>query len=88
MNKLRNEKVDWLVKNCETYNGYYTQYKAKHCIASGLPLYDHDTAEKMVADKLYSVTRAKREKVNIDQTKVCGWYRMCNGYIPLFKGGD
>lgn len=74
-----------LTKTPASYNEYYKTYKAAHCKLTGLPLYNHNTAEQMITDNLYSQTRAKKERVIIDETAVCGWYRVYNGYIPLFK---
>ncbi|MBQ7131222.1 MAG: hypothetical protein IJO29_01500 [Oscillospiraceae bacterium] len=74
-----------LEQRADNYSKYYKTYKAAYCRTTGLPLYNHDTAEQMVADGLYSKTRAAKEKVDIDDTDVCGWYRTYNGYVPLFR---
>lgn len=79
------KKVDCLKRTPDSYNSYYKTYKAVHCRQTGLPMYDHKTAEFMVNAELYSKSRAKKCKVEIDEATVCGWYRMYNGYVPLFK---
>lgn len=77
--------MNYLEKTKESYNSYYKQYKAAWCKKSGLPMYTKNDWGKIEKDELYSVTRAMRAKVEIDKTAVCAWYRMPNGYIPLFK---
>lgn len=77
--------MNYLEKTKESYNSYYKQYKAAWCKKSGLPMYTKNDWGKIEKDELYSVTRAMRAKVEIDKTAVCAWYRLANGYIPLFK---
>ena len=77
-----------LRQTSESYNSYYKTYRAKWCKQTGLPMYskkDWDTIEK---ERLYTRSRAKKEKVNIDTETVCAWYRRQNGYTPLFKEKD
>lgn len=76
--------MNYLEKTKESYNSYYNQYKAAWCKKSGLPMYSKNDWDKIERDELYSVTRAQRARVAIGTT-VCAWYRMANGYIPLFK---
>lgn len=77
--------MNYLEKTKESYNSYYKQYKATWCKKSGLPMYAKKDWNIVEEQELYSVTRAKRAKVEIDAGSVCAWYRMPNGYIPLFK---
>jgi len=77
--------MNYLEKTKESYNSYYKQYKAAWCKKSGLPMYTKNDWSKIEKDELYSVTRAMRAKVDIDKTTVCAWYRMPNGYTPLFR---
>ena len=77
--------MNYLEKTKESYNSYYNQYKAAWCKKSGLPMYSKNDWGKIEKDGLYSVTRAMRARVKIDTETVCAWYRMANGYIPLFK---
>ena len=77
--------MDYLEQTRESYNFYYKMYRAEWCKKSGLPMYarkDFATVEK---ERLYTRSRAKKEKVQIDETAVCAWYRRSNGYTPLFK---
>ena len=78
-------KIDFLEKTSESYNSYYNLYKAGWCRLTGLPMYSKKEFPLIEAARLYTVSRAKREKVQIDTSVVRGWYRMANGYTPLFK---
>lgn len=79
------EKTDYLEKTHDSYNSYYRLYKAEWCRKSGLPMYEKKQFFAVEAERLYSISRAKKEKVQIDTSTVCGWYRMHHGYTPLFK---
>ena len=79
------KKEDYLKQTPDSYNSYYKTYKAVHCRQTGLTMYNHKTAELMVNAELYSKSRAKKCKVEIDETTVYGWYRVQQGYVPLFK---
>ena len=74
-----------LIKTSESYNDYYKQYKAEWCRKTGLPMYSRKEFETIEKQGLYTITRAKKCKVQIDTTKVCAWYRRPNGYAPMFK---
>ena len=74
-----------LIKTNESYNSYYKQYRASWCRKTGLPMYSRKEFESIEKEGLYTITRAKRCKVQIDTTKVCAWYRRPNGYVPMFK---
>ena len=74
-----------LIKNHESYNDYYKQYRASWCRKTGLPMYSRKEFETIEKEGLYTITRAKKCKVQIDTTKVCAWYRRLNGYVPMFK---
>lgn len=76
--------MNYLEKTNESYNSYYKLYKAEWCKKSGLPMYNKKDWAIIKEANLYSISRAKKEKIKIDPT-VCGWYRMQNGYCPLFK---
>lgn len=74
-----------LIKTHESYNDYYKQYRASWCKKTGLPMYSRKEFETIEKEGLYTITRAKKCKVQIDTTKVCAWYRRLNGYVPMFK---
>ena len=77
---------DLLEKNEQTYNSYYHLYRAEYCKATGLPMFSGKTAfTDCVREGFYTRTRAKVLKIQIDDTRPVGWYRMKNGYAPLFK---
>ena len=78
-------KVNYLEKTRESYNEYYKTYRAAWCKKSGLPMYSKKDFEKVEREGLFTVSRAKKEKVVIDTRTVCGWYRMPNGYTPMFR---
>lgn len=77
--------MNYLTKTHESYNSYYKMYRAKWCKQTGLPMYSKKDYEVIEKEKLYSKTRAKKEKIQVNTNKVCAWYRMPNGYIPLFR---
>lgn len=77
--------MNYLEKTRESYNFYYKLYKAEWCKKSGLPMYGKKDFATVEEKHLYTVTRAKKEKIQIDTNTVCAWYRMTNGYTPLFK---
>lgn len=77
--------INWLEKTKESYNDYYKTYRAAWCRKSGLPMMDSSCWEKIQAEDLYTVSRAKKKRVSIDMKKVCGWYRIWQGYVPMFK---
>lgn len=77
--------INWLEKTKESYNDYYKTYRADWCRKSGLPMMDSSCWEKIQAEDLYTVSRAKKKHVSIDMKKVCGWYRIWQGYVPMFK---
>ena len=80
---------DLLKKTSATYNKYYKAYRAAYCRATGLPMYGSKDFAEVQAKELYTKTRAKHDKVQIDESKPVGWYRMQNGYTPLFRAiGD
>ena len=77
--------MDYLIKTRESYNDYYKQYRAAWCKKSGLQMYQRKDFETVKRLELYTCTRAKKEKVSIDTSRVVGWYRRPNGYAPLFE---
>lgn len=77
--------MNFLEQTQKSYNFYYKTYRAEWCRKSGLPMYQNKDWCVIEREKLYSKTRAKIEKIQIDDSKVLAWYRMQNGYIPLFK---
>ena len=77
--------MNLLDKTDESYNKYYKLYKASWCHKSGLPMYGKKDWNTVQEQGLYTITRAKKEKVSIDASNVCAWYRMPNGYTPLFR---
>lgn len=78
-------ETNYLEQTRESYNSYYKTYRAEWCKKSGLPMYAKKDFEIVEREGLYTKTRAKKEKINIDETKVCAWYRRPQGYTPLFK---
>ena len=74
-----------LEKNWGSYNSYYKLYRAEYCKKTGLPMYSRKDFEYLEQNKIFTRTRAKKEKVEIDETKPVGWYRMQTGYAPLFS---
>lgn len=80
--------MDFLIQTNESYNFYYKTYRAEWCKKSGLPMYSNKDWERVENERLYTKTRAKKEKIKIDDTKVCAWYRRPNGYSPLFKEAE
>ena len=77
--------MDPLIKTKESYNAYYKQYRAEWCRKTSLPMYSRADFETIEKERLFTVSRAKKCKVQIDTTKVCAWYRRPNGYTPMFK---
>lgn len=73
-----------LEKNSGSYNSYYKLYRADYCRMTGLPMYSSKDFEYLEKNNIFSKTRAKKEKVEIDETSPVGWYRMQTGYAPLF----
>lgn len=80
--------MNFLIQTNESYNSYYKTYRAEWCKKSGLPMYSSKEWERVKDERLYTKTRAKKEKIKIDDTKVCAWYRRPNGYTPLFKEAE
>ena len=74
-----------LEKNKETYNRNYKLYRAKYCRETGLPMYNWRDYPQMIENGIYTRTRAKQEKVKINEEIPVGWYRLQHGYTPLFK---
>lgn len=74
-----------LEKNDGSYNSYYKLYRAEYCHKTGLPMYSSRDFDELQKNGIYTRTRAKVNKVKIDESVPVGWYRMKNGYAPLFK---
>lgn len=77
--------MNWLEKSSNSYNDYYKLYKAEWCKLSKLPMLSRKDWQQIESEDLYTLSRAKKEKIEIDSQKVVAWYRMMNGYAPLFK---
>lgn len=77
--------MEYLEQTYESYNFYYKMYRAKWCKKTGLPMYEKKDFGIVEKERLYTKSRAKREKVQINDTEVAAWYRTSNGYTPLFK---
>lgn len=77
--------MEYLKQTNESYNTYYKMYRAEWCKKTRLPMYARKDFEIIEKERLYTKSRAKREKVQIDDTEVVAWYRRMNGYTPLFK---
>ena len=82
------EGKNLLEKTSATYNKYYKAYRAAYCHSTGLPMYGSKDFAEVQEKGFYTKTRAKREKVQIDESQLVGWYRMPNGYTPLFRAVD
>ena len=74
-----------LEQNLGSYNSYYKLYRAEYCRKTGLPMYSGKDFEYLEKNRIFTRTRAKKEKVAIDEAVPVGWYRMQTGYAPLFK---
>lgn len=70
------------------WHPYYHLYRASYVHATDIPCYGKDSYQEVVENGLYTVTRAKREHVTIDTTAVRGWYKLTNGYTPMFWEKD
>ena len=81
----KGNKMNYLAKTPKSYNSYYKTYRAEWCRKSGLPMYSRKNFDEVQSKGLYTATRAAKEKVSIDESVVCGWYRLPNGYTPLFR---
>lgn len=77
--------MDWLQKSNDSYDSYYKMYRAKWCRLSKLPMLSNKDWEQIQREGLYTKTRAAKEKVNVNYNEVAAWYRMYNGYVPLFR---
>ena len=77
--------MNYLEKSNESYNKHYRLYRASWCHKSGLPMYGKKEFPTVLEQGLYTRHRAKVERVVIDETTVFAWYRMPQGYTPLFK---
>lgn len=77
--------MNYLRQTSESYNEHYKAYRADWCRKSGLPMYAKKDFEKIEEEGLYTTSRACREDVKIDNQTVVAWYRLTNGYTPLFK---
>lgn len=80
--------MKYLEQTHESYNSYYKMYRAAWCRKSGLPMYSKEDWPIIEKQQLFSKSRGKKEKVQIDETKVLAWYRTANGYTPLFKAKE
>ena len=82
--------MKYLEQTHESYNFYYKMYRAKWCKKTGLPMYAKKDFAIVEKERLYTKSRAKKEKVQINDTEVAAWYRTSHGYTPLFriKGGS
>lgn len=76
---------DILEKTTARYNKYYKAYRAAYCHSTGLPMYGNKDFPFVQENMLYTISRAKREKVEIDTKEPVGWYRTQHGYVPLFR---
>lgn len=71
-------------------NDRYPAYKAKEVHATGLPIYTSiDRSAGGSAEHLQSTTQRKRTGFPVKANELpVGWYRVCNGYVPLYKEGE
>lgn len=79
------DTTNWLEKTKESYNDYYKTYRAAWRRRSGLPMMDSSCWKQIQAEDLYTVSSAKKKHVSIDMKHVCAWYRVTNGYVPMFR---
>lgn len=77
--------MNYLEQTYESYNTYYKMYRAEWCKKTGLPMYQNKDWEIVKTEQLYTKSRAKKEKIQINDTEVVAWYRTTHGYTPLFK---
>lgn len=74
-----------LEKNDNTYNYYYSTFKAEYAKSTGLPLYANTVKEyNDVAEIYISASRCKKLKKDTEGADVVAFYRVMNGYIPLY----
>jgi len=71
------------------YNGYYKCYTSAYARSTGLPMFGGSELTKAdyneFADKLLSKSRCKQIKKPVtSEEKPVAWYRVKNGYVPLY----
>jgi hypothetical protein len=71
-------------KNIQIWNGYYKTYTAAYCKALELPMLNNSTYGEY-ADKWLSPSRCKKAGKPVhDGEKPVAFYRLANGYCPLY----
>lgn len=70
-------------------NKGYPAYKAKDVHMTGLPIYTSiDRRAGGAAEHLQSTTQRKKAGFPVQENeRPLGWYRVMNGYVPLYKEG-
>lgn len=74
------------------YNSYYNCYTAETVKKTGLPMVGGDMSKaeysQKYADKWLSATRCKNIKQPVkDDEEPVAFYRVMNGYVPLYERG-
>lgn len=88
--------MDNVIKNAEGvdyYNTYYKCYVASYVKTTGLPMFGGSELSKLdyekYADKWLSKTRCEKIKKPVkDGEAIVAWYRVKNGYIPLYDRSE
>lgn len=72
-------------KEVKAWNAYYKCYTAEYCKALGLPMLNNKTYDKY-SNKWLSSTRCNKIKKPVTEDEYpVAFYRVKNGYIPLFE---
>lgn len=85
---ITNPKKDHFVevddKEIKVWNGYYKCYTSEYCKLMGLPMLNHETY-KDYAEKWLSPSRCKKAGKPVQEgEKPVAFYRLVNGYCPLY----
>ena len=75
----------WHKAHAKGYNKYKHTYATDYCRSTGLPMFSKKNFPDMESRYLYTRSRAEKESVAIDTAKVCGWYRVMYGYVPIYS---
>lgn len=68
------------------YNDYYRTYMAKFVHGTGLPEYVHGEEEKR--KPLVTKTEAAKKKLKYDSSKIYGFLKVWQGFVPLYHPKD
>lgn len=74
----------WHKAHAAGYNRYYHTYSASYCRSTGFPMFSSKNFMDAEKQGLYTRSYAVKKKVILDIVKVCGWYRVMHGYVPMY----